>query len=217
VIRALAAVFLSLLVTIPATAQERRGARAGSFDFYVLALSWSSGFCVIEGDAKAREQCEPGAGKGFVVHGLWPQFNRGFPSYCEPGNRSAPRYALDEAEKVFPARGLAVYQWRKHGTCSGLSPLDYFRAAGTARNLITIPPGYEGLKDEKRLAPIEVERAFIGANRGLRAEAISVQCERSTLEEVRICLSRDLRSFVSCPEVDRRRCGVSEVVVPPVR
>ena len=76
-----AALAASLIVAgSPAGAQMRRGSAPGDFDFYVLALSWSSGFCELGGAEKARKQCAPGAGLGFVVHGLWPQFDRGFPS-----------------------------------------------------------------------------------------------------------------------------------------
>jgi ribonuclease T2 len=206
-----------LLGAAPVLAQESRGAPSGTFDFYVLSLSWSSGFCAVEGDQKQREECNAGSGKGFVVHGLWPQYERGFPSFCEPGARSAPRYAIEGARDVFPSGGLAQYQWRKHGTCSGLDPVSYFRTARTARAKVKVPPGFEGLSAEKRMAPIEIERAFIAANPGLRAEAMSVQCERSILEEVRVCIDRDLRTFRTCPEVDRRRCRASEVIVPPVR
>ena len=216
-IRLVLALILGFGVAGSAMAQERRGAPAGSFDFYVLALSWSPGWCTVEGDARNRSQCDAGSGKGFVVHGLWPQYARGFPAFCEPGSRSAPSFSLDRAARVFPERGLAQYQWRKHGTCSGLSPTDYFRAVEAARALVNVPPVFEGLKDEMRLAPLEIERAFAGLNRGLRPDAMSVQCERSILEEVRICIDRDLKSFVACPEVDRRRCGASQVTIPPVR
>jgi hypothetical protein len=92
----------------------------GQFDFYVLALSWSPGFCEISG-SRSR-QCDPGSGLGFVVHGLWPQNEGGYPSFCEPGGRFAPRAAVEEARGLFPDDNLARYQWRKHGTCTGEAP-----------------------------------------------------------------------------------------------
>ena len=105
-----------------AVAQPRndRGGQPGDFDFYVLALSWSPGFCELDGDRdRNREQCADGAGLGFVVHGLWPQNERGFPSECGPAGRTPSRIALDQAKGLFPSEGLARHQWRKHGTCSG--------------------------------------------------------------------------------------------------
>jgi ribonuclease T2 len=34
---------------------------------------------------------------------------------------------------------------------------------------------------------------------------------------VRICLTKDLRSFRTCEEVDRGGCRTREITVPPVR
>ncbi len=37
------------------------------------------------------------------------------------------------------------------------------------------------------------------------------------LQEVRICFSKDMRSFQSCAEVDRRGCRARQITVPPTR
>ncbi|MBK9082309.1 MAG: ribonuclease T2 [Rhizobiales bacterium] len=206
----------SLTAASPASAQMRRASAPGDFDFYVLALSWSSGFCELGGAEKARKQCAPGAGLGFVVHGLWPQFDRGFPSDCEPAGRVPSRIALDGARGVFPDEGLARYEWRKHGTCSGSSPTDYFADVRRARNAVKIPKAFEAPQSPQTWAPIDIERAFVAANPGLRADQMAVSCKRGLLEEVRICFSKDLRQFQSCPEVNRGACRTREVMVPPV-
>lgn len=197
--------------------REERGAPAGRFDFYVLALSWSPGLCEASGDLKGREQCRAGAGLGFVVHGLWPQFERGYPAFCEPSGRPVSRPALDEARDLFPDEGLARHQWRKHGTCTGGSPAEYFRDTRRARDLVVIPESFRSLEAEARVLPLEVERAFAEANRGLRPEMMAVACGRRVFQEIRVCLDRDLRGFRACPEVDRDACRAGEIAVPPVR
>jgi ribonuclease T2 len=215
---ALAGAFACL--TLPVLAQqprETRGAPAGQFDFYVLALSWSPGFCEASGDVKGRRQCRSGASLGFVVHGLWPQTERGYPAFCEPGGRSPSRPALEHAQGVFPEEGLARYQWRKHGTCTGLSPAEYFQSARRARDLIRIPDRLDRPSVDTRVLAPEIERAFMQANPGLRPEMIAVECGRRIFQEVRICLNRDLRGFRSCPEVDRAGCRSTAIVVPAVR
>ena len=118
---------LFLLAIAPTAAQagrgEDRGAPPGRFDFYVLALSWSPGFCEIGGPGRGRDQCDAGRDLGFVVHGLWPQSEHGYPSFCEPGGAlRAPRRASRRRAGLFPDEGLARYQWRKHGDCSGAVP-----------------------------------------------------------------------------------------------
>ncbi len=191
------------------------GGAPGSFDFYVLTLSWSSGFCETGGDDKGKAQCDAGSGLGFVVHGLWPQYEHGFPSNCGSGEVS--RIALNEARGLFPDEGLARYEWSKHGTCSGKNAQAYFADVRRAREAITIPEDYRQPAGEQSVAPIDIARAFISANSGLRLNALAVACKSQTLQEVRICFSKDLREFHACPEVTRGACRTREIRVPPVR
>ncbi|MDJ1159275.1 ribonuclease T2 [Chelatococcus sp. SYSU_G07232] len=219
---AVALLAIALGIT-PAVAQPRgaeagvqKGATAGQFDFYVLALSWSPGFCTLEGDARNRDQCETGARLGFVVHGLWPQYERGYPVECEPMVRTPSRLALDTAKGLYPDEGLARYQWRKHGTCSGKSPTDYFADVRKAREAIVLPPAFEKPDGDQNWTPLDLERAFAAANPGLRPDMMSVSCRRGVLQEVRICFSKDLRGFRICPELDRTGCrgGMVKVEAP---
>lgn len=211
----LGTVIIAALLSGPALAQRfERGGAPGQFDFYVLALSWSPGFCALDGDRERnREQCDEGSGLRFVVHGLWPQNERGFPSECGPAGRSPTRLQLDQARGLFPTEGLARYQWRKHGTCSGSSPGEYFADTRRAREKVAIPPEFARAdRDQDWTAP-EIERAFIAANPGLRSDMMSVGCRRQVLQEVRICFTRDLRNFRSCPEVDRSGCRARDITV----
>ena len=193
----------------------RRPTPGGDSDFYVLALSWSPGFCATGGAEKAREQCQSGMGLGFVVHGLWPQFERGFPSDCDGAGRPISRTALEAAKGLFPSEGLARYEWRKHGSCSGRSPQDYFADVRAARDLVSVPPEFERLKQEEEVAPAEILRSFGKANPRLRAGMAAVTCARGYLQEVRVCLSKDLREFRPCPEVTRNSCRAPSIKVTP--
>ena len=192
----------------------QRSAAPGDFDFYVLALSWSPGFCELDGDrTRNREQCGEGSGLRFVVHGLWPQNERGYPSDCGPAGRSTSRIAMEQAEGVFPTEGLARYQWRKHGTCTGSSPSDYFRDVRRAREKVVIPPALAKADRDQSWTAIDLERAFAAANPGLRPDMMSVACKRGVLQEVKICFTRDLRDFRTCQQVDRSGCRAREFTV----
>jgi ribonuclease T2 len=186
----------------------------GAFDFYVLSLSWSPGFCDTGGAEKHRSQCDAGSGLGFVVHGLWPQYETGFPSDCGPAGRSPSRIALEGAKNVYPDVNLARYEWRKHGTCSGKSPTDYFADVRRARDAVEIPPPFRAASDRQTWTPIDIERAFIAANPKLRPDMMGIACRSGVLEEVRICFSKDLREFHTCPEVSRGSCRTRELRVP---
>src|SRR5690606_12272655 len=125
--------------------------------------------------------------------------------------------AMRIARDIYPEEGLARYEWRKHGTCSGLDPVAYFEAAARAVGRVAIPGELRAPRNDETASPAEIERAFSAANPGLRPEMMAVACRRGMLQEMRICLSKDLRSFVSCGEVDRKSCRSRSLTIPAVR
>ena len=210
---------LAVAVAGGASAQDRRQNAPGEFDFYVLSLSWSPSFCeaAAERGSSGRSQVQcAGRPYSFVVHGLWPQYERGFPDYCQRPSPRLDRNIMSSMLDLMPAPGLIFAEWDKHGTCSGLSARSYFETIRKARSGVKIPPEYLELAAEKTVAPAEIEDAFIKANPGLSNSAVSVICDQRRLSEVRICMSKDLQ-FRSCEEIDRRACRRDSVVMPPVR
>ena len=202
-----------------ASAQDRRQNAPGEFDFYVLSLSWSPSYCeeaAERGNTGRSQQIQCGRPYAFVVHGLWPQYERGFPNYCQRPSPRLDRNIMTSMLDLMPAPGLIFSEWDKHGTCSGLSARAYFETTRKARAAVKIPPEYLDLSAEKTLAPAEIEEAFVKVNPGLSASAIAVVCGRKRLSEVRICMSKDLQ-FRACEETDRRACRRDEVVMPPMR
>jgi ribonuclease T2 len=189
---------------------------AGNFDFYVLSLSWSAGFCATGGGGRASSQCDIGSDLGFVVHGLWPQYRHGFPSDCA-SDRPVSQIALNEAKGLFPDDGLARYEWRKHGTCSGKSPQGYFADVRRAREMVTIPTDLQNAQQDLTRTPRDLLTDFLNSNSGLRPEMMAIACKNGILQEVRICLAKDLRNFQSCPEVSRDTCRASQMQVPHIR
>ncbi len=194
----------------------RSGAASGDFDFYVLSLSWSPSFCATIGARRGSAQCAPGANPGFVVHGLWPQNADGYPGQC-PGNPYLPYSVLSRLGDLYPDPGLARHEWRQHGLCSGKSPSGYFADVRAARDSVAVPPPLNAPQADQRLAPQNIQRAFMAANPRLRAGMMAVTCRRGLFLEARFCLSKDLRDFVSCPEVAREGCRDMSVVVPAGR
>lgn len=188
----------------------------GDFDFYVLSLSWSSGFCETNDRSGSKGQCDVGSHLGFVVHGLWPQYEHGFPSNCDTG-QPFTRQALTLAHGLFPDDGLARYEWGKHGTCTGKSSDAYFADIRRVVQSVKIPDAFVAPREEQTFAPADILRAFSVANPQLRAGMAAVGCKRGVLEEVRLCLTKDLRGFRPCQEVVRQSCPARQISVPPVR
>ena len=207
-----------VLTALAAPAQDRRQNEPGQFDFYVLALSWSPSFCEAAGERgpPPRQQC--GARPySFVVHGLWPQYDKGFPEFCAVPAPRLNRDIVSSMLDLMPAPRLIFNEWDKHGTCSGLSARAYFETVRKARAVVKIPETYLDLKQALTVTPDEVEEAFVAANAGLTRDAVAVTCDRRRLHEVRLCMDKDLR-FRPWPEVDARGvCRRDKVVMPPVR
>jgi ribonuclease T2 len=67
------------------------------------------------------------------------------------------------------------------------------------------------------LSPIEITRAFVAANPGLRADNMAIACLHGELQDVKICLSKDLRAFANCDEVTRGTCRAQSLTTAPVR
>ncbi|MDQ4060878.1 MAG: ribonuclease T2 [Pseudomonadota bacterium] len=207
---------LALLFGCPGLAGAR-GEAPGDFDFYVLALSWSPSYCEAERDRADPDQCATDRPYAFVVHGLWPQYERGYPEHCPyEGPRRLPPGLVDRMLDIMPSRALVRHEWEKHGTCSGLSPSRYFETVRQAYGKVAIPPAFRRLEAPAVTAPEAVERAFQAANPGLEPDMIAVTCDRTRLREVRICMDKELR-FRTCGPVDRQACRREEIRLPPSR
>ena len=208
-----------------------RGERAGLFDYYALSLSWSPSYCLRtarRGRARRRggddAQCRRGRRLGFVVHGLWPQFRRGWPSDCRGAKRFVPDAVIREVLDVMPSKGLVIHEWRRHGTCSGLSPRGYFTLLEKLFRQVRIPPAYERPGRALKRAPEQIRREFAEVNRerGFTRDSFAVVCGGAgggpvMLKEVRVCFTPTGRPS-RCGENERRgACRARIVIVPPVR
>ena len=207
---------------------ERRPNEPGRFDFYVLALSWSPSYCAASAerapDRAPDQQCS-GRPFAFVVHGLWPQYEQGFPSFCQVPAPRLNRAIVGANLDLMPSPRLIFHEWDRHGTCSGVSAEAYFEDVRKARAAVTIPQDYAALDKPAMVSPGEISAAFIKANPGLSRNGLSVACDSKRLNEVRICLNKDL-SFRDCPELARRSCrprsggharGTRGMIMPAMR
>lgn len=211
--RRILVVLAALCLTHPARAQSER---AGDFDYYVMALSWSAAWCTLEGDARDDPQCDDGQGLTFILHGLWPQYDVGWPSFCRTTERDPSRSQTAEMADIMGGAGLAFYQWKKHGRCSGLSPDGYFQTARQAFDSIEIPELFKGVDRSLALPASVIEEAFLEANPGLEADQITITCKDGLIQEARICLTRDLLPR-RCGEDVIRDCRLPDAVLEPVR
>ena len=189
------------------------GERAGDFDYYVMALSWSPTWCALEGEERGAPQCD--ADFGWVLHGLWPQYEKGWPSYCTTRERNPSRADTSAQSDIFGSSGSAWHQWNKHGRCSNLSSDDYYALSREAYSRIERPALLRQLDHSVRLPATVIEDAFLEANPNLQTDQITITCKGGRIQEARICLTRDLE-LRDCGRDVRRDCGMKDALFDPI-
>jgi ribonuclease T2 len=194
--------------------------QSGQFDYFVLSLSWSPTYC--QGDAGHNDQSQCGIGRNFafVLHGLWPQYNQGWPQNCPTDEAWVEQTQIDAMMDIMPSKKLIIHEWKKHGTCSGVSQADYFRATRLLFEKVKIPARYLSPNADVITTPVQLVLDFVKTNKDLSADMLSVQCGNSTdrarLSDIRICLSKQ-GSFAKCGGNESRSCRARTLVMPKAR
>jgi len=209
-------VAIAVLAALAASPALAEGERAGDFDYYVLSLSWSPNWCALEGDAKDDDQCDARHDFSFTLHGLWPQYESGWPSWCRTAERDPTRAETAAMADIMGGSGLAWYEWQKHGRCTGLAAQHYFAASRQAYENITIPEVFRSINRDVRLPALVVEEAFLEANPGLERNMITITCDSGMIQEARICLTRDLAPR-PCGADTSRDCRMPNALMHGVR
>jgi ribonuclease T2 len=216
---AAALVFAAAALSVQQAALAR-DTRSGNFDYYALALSWSPTFCRTPAGDDADLQCNSQRRYDFVVHGLWPQYERGWPENCDTRERWVPDEQIEAMLDIMPSKKLIIHEWRKHGACSGLSMRDYFGLVRSTYAKVKIPARYVMPNETIITTPQQLVLDFVKTNRDLEASMISVQCGNSRddarLSELRICLTRE-GEFGDCGANERRSCRATRLILPPTR
>jgi ribonuclease T2 len=229
---ALLAVAVAATVTSAALAQrpyQGRGTAegrniAGQFDYYALVLSWSPSHCAATQGSGADLQCGRSDGKrySFVLHGLWPQYApRGWPQDCPVRGRPfVPRPVITSMLDIMPSDKLVIHEYRKHGTCSGLEPAQYYDLSRKLFTSVTIPDDYRNTFEAVFVSPDDLAREFMKVNPWLKPNMIGIACggPGNRLTDVRICFSKEGQPTACTRNEDQRKmCSAPKVYLPPVR
>jgi ribonuclease T2 len=196
---------------------------AGKFDYYTLVMSWSPTHCVTAEVGRDEQQCQRADGQsyGFVLHGLWPQYEKGYPEACPTGRKPfVPRPVINDMLDVMPSTGLIIHEYKLHGTCSGLDPEKYYKLSRELFTHVRIPDRFQNPFETQFVAPRELVQEFMRANAWLRPNMIVVGCggPGNRLRDVRVCLTPDGQGR-ACGQNEQQRnlCRADQMHVPPVR
>ena len=206
----------TVATSVAARHRKLSDAEPGVFDYYLLSLSWSPAFCLSDPGAA---ECNGPRRFGFIVHGLWPQYEKGWPENCDV-HRPVPDDVVSSVSDIMPARGLVSHEWSAHGTCSGLDAKDFFVLVRRAYAGITVPAPLSEVTRQIEQPPGAIAADFLHANPKLAAQSIVVTCSRQDaprLREVHICLDRDLNPRACSADAGRGACRAATLIVPPIR
>ena len=209
--------FLAFLVGTSCEAQALGRNAPGEFDYYVLVLGWPPSYCLTEGPLRRDAECNSAKPHAFVLHGLWPQYEKGWPEDCSIGKRPwVPTSVIDEMRDIMPSKGLVIHEYRTHGTCSGLDPVQYFGVARELYERVKVPESVAASGTRQPLSADQIESAFADANPWLKSDMMSVSCRGENLLDVRICFGRDLFARgCGANEDEARLCRSDRIAVPP--
>ena len=203
---------------------RRSGERnvAGEFDYYALVLSWSPSFCA-DGRHDNSPQCSTASARpySFVLHGLWPQYQKGWPQNCRTERSPyVPEPLIGKMLDIMPAKKLIIHEYKKHGTCSGLDPEGYFALSRKLFTAIKLPENYQSPTEPQFISPQDLMNDFMASNPAIKPEMIAVGCggPGNRLKDVHICVSRDGQP-TACGrnEAQRKMCSADKMAVLPVR
>jgi len=202
----------------PTVAAQAEGGSA-DFSFYVLNLSWSPDYCASSGSDDAQ-QCSLGKKLGFVLHGLWPQYNQGWPEYC--ASDKFPAELKLKYPNLYPSASLYEHEWDKHGTCSGLTPEEYLALSKQLRDSVAIPARYKAPEQPVRVTTAQLKKDFVAVNPALSEGALAVYCSGSGrfLSELYVCFSSEGKPQACSQEIhakSAKSCGQPDLLVRNVR
>jgi len=101
------------------------------FDFYVFASEWAGSVCTTNSCTSAYDE---GVVHDFWnIHGLWPSDGKMGVNYCSDEKFNPSLLSSIKSDLAGYWSGLYSsadsfhgHEWEKHGTCSGMSQIDYF-------------------------------------------------------------------------------------------
>ena len=100
-----ALLFLAVPVTVNGEAFAFEHNMPGEFDYYALVLGCP---VLLPEQGAVAEECQPDKPRAFVLHGLWPQYDKSWPEDCTSGSASAATSSRGRAARTRTSRGFRI-------------------------------------------------------------------------------------------------------------
>jgi len=195
------------------SAAPRQVTGAG-FNYYVLSLYWLPTLCL---ESPSADECGGPSRNGIIVRGLRPVLDWNSPTNCGGGDIISDSL-IASLRDLMATRRVVEREWMEHGSCSGESPERFFALLRQAYDSVSLPHLNDGGADVTQTIH-QVTKAFTNRDPGLFAQAISLTCSANParLQEVRICVSKNLASNYCTGETIRSSCTTLNIQIPSAR
>ncbi|KAF0684959.1 Aste57867_23094 [Aphanomyces stellatus] len=148
-----------------------------------------------------------------TIHGLWPNNEQG-PNPADCGGSSLTQgdinsVGADDVAQYWPDVKTGGWtfvsnEWDKHGTCSGLSAVDYVSSAIATQKYIGTPDIISKNAGRNNVLAGDIRTAY-------GSDYVALICKGSNhaLSEVRTCYSSNLQNQIPCPSsvLKQDNCG----------
>ena len=204
--------------------------------YMVLSQTWEGTFC--NDGCCLLPSGATGLTSGVTIHGLWPNYEKGYPSCCKCSYTDAEvdNYMTSNAQMYrdlntyWPSLKkckFVSYEWRKHGTCAASvydgerGYADYFNTVITLHkrwNLYKILSD-AGIKPSNttRYPATKITKAIEAAV----GKTVALTCSSGKLAEIRICIGRPTSatklnpSPIDCATSVWNGCSSKDTIILP--
>ncbi len=203
---------LLLLISAPASRRRRVGARRrapGRVRFLCAGPVLVARLLRAGGRREGQGAMQVGANLGFVLHGLWPQNERGLSHRMRPRQPQPLPPGDGHGARRLPLGGAGRHQWRKHAPAPAAARPSISRSrSGRSRRSRFRRSSRKWTASAS--GPRWMERAFVAANRGLRTDMMSVACRAASCRRCASAFRRTCARSVLAPRVDQQGCRTRE-------
>jgi ribonuclease T2 len=167
---------------------------SGSSVSSLLVMTWGPSLCKVEPSNRGCRSGHVGRlGQSFILHGLWPQPSS--EQYCDvprdvarrarnlgdpvPAVKLPPDLQASLSQQMSDASVMAPHEWYAHGTCSGVTPPEYFGIASSFSGEVSkvLDPVFEKAEG-RRLAPRTVRERIDAAFGDGAGRRVGLSCRK---------------------------------------
>jgi ribonuclease T2 len=182
--------------------------------YYTLSISLAPALCQLHPENRQLRVCQEGY--SVMVQGFWPEHEDGRKlRNCSKDSPDLSPVQERVLEKVMPDDPVRVREWQRHGSCTGMSAREYFRALMASANRLRLPQLISKEGRDQVVERNQLVAEIMKINAGLPEKGIYLRCSQDganpTLTELRVCYKPG-GQFTECVTSFRPNCPSSVVI-----